>query len=66
MQGVMAEQALTDFEVELGLKSPEKTPDLGDGEGPRTGRREAHRHADELGVLIPWQKDSPNRLFTSR
>jgi phage shock protein A len=26
MQGVMAEQALTDFEVELGLKSPETTP----------------------------------------
>ena len=26
MQGAMAEQALTDFEVELGLKSPETTP----------------------------------------
>src|SRR5215211_8715476 len=26
MQGVMAEQALTDFEVELGLKSPETMP----------------------------------------
>ena len=26
MQGVLAEQALTDFEVELGLKSPETTP----------------------------------------
>ncbi len=26
MQGVMAEQALTDFEIELGLKSPETTP----------------------------------------
>src|SRR6187200_71487 len=26
MQNVMAEQALTDFEVELGLKSPETTP----------------------------------------
>jgi hypothetical protein len=26
MQGVMAEQALNDFEVELGLKSPETTP----------------------------------------
>ena len=26
MQGVLAEQALTDFEIELGLKSPETTP----------------------------------------
>jgi hypothetical protein len=26
MQGAMAEQALTDFEVELGLKSPETSP----------------------------------------
>ena len=26
MQGAMADQALTDFEVELGLKSPETTP----------------------------------------
>ena len=26
MQGQLAEQALTDFEVELGLKSPETTP----------------------------------------
>jgi len=26
MRGVLAEQALTDFEVELGLKSPETTP----------------------------------------
>jgi hypothetical protein len=26
MQGVLAEQALSDFEVELGLKSPDTTP----------------------------------------
>jgi hypothetical protein len=26
MQGQLAEQALTDFEIELGLKSPETTP----------------------------------------
>jgi hypothetical protein len=26
MQGQLAEQALTDFEVELGLKSPETSP----------------------------------------
>ena len=26
MQGVLAEEALTEFEVELGLKSPETTP----------------------------------------
>jgi hypothetical protein len=26
MRGVLADQALTDFEVELGLKSPETTP----------------------------------------
>ena len=37
MQAQLAEQALTDFEVELGLKSPETTPDRADGEGPRPG-----------------------------
>ena len=49
MQAVLAEEALTNFEVELGLKSPETTPiaqtakDLGPA-ADRQGRREA----DEL------------------
>ena len=47
MQSVLAEQALTDFEIELGLKSPETTPlpqtakDL----GPATAERDTEKQA---------------------
>ncbi len=48
MQGQLAEQALTDFEVELGLKSPETSPIAPDGEGSRTRGRKSHRETNEL------------------
>ena len=38
MQTALAEEALTNFEVELGLKSPETTPVAADREGPGPGR----------------------------
>ncbi len=38
MQGELAEQALQDFEVELGLKSPETTPVSQTDEGSRSRR----------------------------
>jgi len=48
MQGVLAEQALTDFEVELGLKSPETTPisntakDLGPAAAEKTAEKQTN------------------------
>jgi len=48
MRGVLAEQALTDFEVELGLKSPETTPvsqtakDLGPAAAEKTTEKQTN------------------------
>jgi len=48
MQGVLAEQALTDFEVELGLKSPETSPiaqtakDLGPAAAEKTTEKQTN------------------------
>ena len=51
MQGQLAEQALQDFEVELGMRSPETTPVVADGERPRP----RHREADELTTGLNFQ-----------
>ena len=68
-------QALTDFEVELGLKSPETTPVVADGEGSRPGRprsrptrrqRRTEPERAELRSQHTWRTDSPDRRSTSR
>jgi hypothetical protein len=67
MQASMAEDALSQFEVELGLKSPETSPvsqaakDL----GPATTEK-ADRQADQLGAVISWRTDSPDPRSMSR
>ena len=48
MQGVLAEQALSDFEVELGLKSPETTPIAQTAKDLGPADREGDREADQL------------------
>ena len=49
MEAVLAEDALTDFEVELGLRSPETTPHRAGGQGPGPGRdRQGRRETVEL------------------
>ena len=38
MEQSMADDALKDLEVELGMRAPETTPVVADGEGPRPRR----------------------------
>ena len=48
MQGVLAEAGAQDFEVELGLQSPETTPVAQTAKGPRAGRPKGDRETDQL------------------
>ena len=82
MRTQLAEQALTDFEVELGLKSPETTPvaqttkDLGPAvEKSRERKDQARRRDARVSAevrrrasqeSIIWRTDSPGPRSTSR
>ena len=52
MQGAMADQALTDFEVELGLKSPETTPVVQTAKdlGPATTEKATEKQTTEQAL----------------
>ena len=70
MQSELAEQALQDFEVELGLQVARDDAGRADGEGSRPGHREGHREADQLARNRSHHgnpnRDSPDPRSTSR
>ena len=78
MQGQMAEQALTDFEVELGTEVAGNHAGVADREGSRAGRARSRRakpnyarNDSELSAhketfaRTTWRTDSRDRHFTS-